>query len=189
MKIDVSSGTRGRGVMPKARGRRGQAQVEYILLIGLIILFILIVLIDYREAVNRFICKVTIAIGGDPGNCGSAPPPVAAVPVPPPAAPPAPPAPNPSPPPSPAPDPSPTPPTGELSGDWCVYWGGTFEYRTTFTLLADGNYQSARNGIINLTNPDQFKINNAEGPFTRQPDGSFYDPRPSYNGVAFKRCP
>jgi len=164
---------------------RGQAQVEYILLIGLVSLFIVVALIGFREAVIEYICKVIVAIGGDPiAGCGSPTAPAPEVAAAPPAA--APPAPNPPPP---TPTPSPTPLTGELSGEWCVYWGGDFSYRTTFTLLPDGNYRSGANGTINLGS-DRFLIQNAEGPFIRQPDGSWVDPlRYRPQGVAFRRCP
>ncbi|MEO8217334.1 MAG: Flp family type IVb pilin [Acidobacteriota bacterium] len=42
----------------------GQGMVEYILIIGLIVLFIVLVLMFFREAINKFINKVIGWING-----------------------------------------------------------------------------------------------------------------------------
>jgi Flp pilus assembly pilin Flp len=42
----------------------GQGMVEYILIIGLIVLFIVVVLMLFRDAINGFITKVTNWISG-----------------------------------------------------------------------------------------------------------------------------
>lgn len=162
---------------------RGQAQTEYILLIGLVSIFILMGLIGFRDAVSDFICRVTAFVSGEAADCGGggsdADPPmaVAAAPAPPP--------------PEPTPEPSPTPLVGEMSGEWCVYWFGNssnspVQYRDTWTLQPDGSYQSAYNGRILMTGPNQFVIERTgEGTFHRRPDGTFYDSR----NVGFERCP
>jgi hypothetical protein len=162
------------------RGRRGQAQTEYILLIGLVSVLIILALFGYRDAVSVFICRVTAFISGEPGECGaveasSGPQALAA-----PAAYP--------PPPDPTPEPSPTPLTGAMSGEWCVYWFGTREvrYRDNWTLQPDGSYLSDYNGRIAMTGPNQFVIERTgEGTFHRRPNGTFYDQRE----VGFERCP
>jgi hypothetical protein len=165
-------------VNPLLRGRRGQAQTEYILVIGLVSVLIILALFGYRDAVNAFICKVTAFVSGEAGDCGgggasTAPQALAA------------PAPDP-PPPEPTPEPSPTPLVGEMSGEWCVRWGGDdVVYRDTFTLQPDGSYQTLHNGRINMTGPNQFVIERTgEGPFVRRADGSFFDRRQ----VSFQRC-
>ena len=53
----------------------GQAQVEYILLIGLVIIFILIMLFNFRDSLNGFIGRVSAWIDGQDAPQPPPPPP------------------------------------------------------------------------------------------------------------------
>lgn len=48
------------------RDESGQGMVEYILIIGLIVLFIVVVLMFFREEINKFINKVIGWVSGAP---------------------------------------------------------------------------------------------------------------------------
>ena len=180
--------------------RRGQAQVEYILLIGLVSLFILVALISFRESVIGFLCEVIVAVGGDPiAGCGSqtAPAPVAVPVVPPPAVPaPTQAAANPSPSPAPTPTPASSPALENLAGKWCVFlssWPGSgFVYTDTFVPVANGTYSNDQKGVVLPTGPDRFEFRSpgggTEGPYVRQPDGSYQYTNRRPELITLRRC-
>jgi Flp pilus assembly pilin Flp len=109
------------------RRARGAASTEYILLIGLVVLFIIVGLIVWRDSVNDFISKVAAWIEG------SAVPETTPVAM---AAPPPPPPPAATPTPTPAPEDWP----GWLEGRWCSDDG-----------VNDVLYSRAGPGMINVT--------------------------------------
>ncbi|MEO8218075.1 MAG: hypothetical protein ABI718_13420 [Acidobacteriota bacterium] len=99
------------------RGNRGQAIAEYILLIGLIILFMIVVLYEFRDSVNIYTNRVIAWIEGQdtPPQPVATPTPAPRIVAPPPPA-------TPTPRPSTTPTPAPTPADDSatfLTGRWC----------------------------------------------------------------------
>ncbi|MEO8216559.1 MAG: hypothetical protein ABI718_05710 [Acidobacteriota bacterium] len=122
----------------------GQAQTEYILLIGLVIIFILVMLINFRDSLNGFTQRVTDWINGQTSPASAPPPPAA----PPPKVKPTPP---PTPPPKATPTPTPNPNMSDddwadwLVGVWC-FSGNTW----TVTRIGPGlvsAYQTSNAGV------------------------------------------
>ena len=96
-----------------SRGNRGQAIAEYILLIGLIIIFIIVVLYEFRDSVDIYTNRVIAWIEGQE----TPPQPVAPPPTP---------APRPvaAPPPAPTPTPRPSPTPVPVADDWATFLTG-----------------------------------------------------------------
>ena len=164
---------------PLAR-RRGQGQVEYILLIGLVCLFIVVALIWFRDAVADYTLRVADWIEGKPPT--QVTPASLAPPTP-----------------TPAPTPEPPPPPETLEGQWCVDdidTGLKSFYTLRFEPTGEGTYRvlfkssnnEFREGYSATTNgSDQFTLTNVGltvgSNFVRQPDGSF-----SNGGWILRRC-
>jgi Flp pilus assembly pilin Flp len=53
-----------RGLWKSFTDDSGQGMVEYILIIGLIVLFIVVILIVFRKQLNNFLNKISAWIGG-----------------------------------------------------------------------------------------------------------------------------
>jgi hypothetical protein len=155
---------------------RGQGQVEYILLIAVVCLFIVVALIWFRDAVADYTLRVADWIQGTPPS-QVAPASVS--------------------PPTPTPEPPPTPET--LNGQWCVDdidTGLNSILTMRFEPTGEGTYRvlfRSSNGefregySVTSNGPDQFTLYNLGMPvgsnFARQPDGSF-----SGSGWILRRC-
>lgn len=175
--------------------QRGQGQTEYILMLALVSIVILGGLFAYREAVKGLLCRVIVALGGNPGDCGSG---TAPAPNPPP---------NPAPAATstPAPTATPTPASSpfplNLAGRWCVFissFGGRglgpggSAYTQTFVPLGNGTFSTEQPGVVVPTGPDRFEFRSpsgsTEGPYVRQPDGSYQYTNRRPELITLRRC-
>jgi Flp pilus assembly pilin Flp len=158
--------------------RYGQAQVEYILLIGLVCLFIIAALFWFRDAVVGYTGRVADWIGGG-GSMAQAQRPAT----------------PPPPPPSPSPTPSPSPPPDAWAGVWCYQARGSdpapssFENAYEYVAVGDGTYRvfigPSGGPFRELTgtrmipvdaNTYTYEVNGVRGTILRQQaDGSFSD--------------
>jgi hypothetical protein len=145
----------------RAGASHAQAQAEYILLIGLIILFIIVVLLQFRDSVNGYTSKVIAWLDGS-ALPASAPP---SGPVTPPA---------PSPKPTPTLTPTPTPMSAEDWSKWLVgKWCGASDWTGGRTApgVVNGMPVTALGGerfrFTNPANPNDFTD------YERLPGGTF----------------
>jgi hypothetical protein len=180
--------------MHSFRKQGGQAQVEYILLIGLVSLAILGGLLAYREAVEQFICRTMAFIGGDPGQCGEPAP-----------------APPPEPPPEPvsAPPPQPAPPRAPVTseeftnffvGSWCgppgTGWTWNVSASGSNRVVTRANSFPPTTFIVEAVGPNHFRLTNAANPrevlvYQRLSDNSFRLASPlgqGYREGVYTRC-
>ena len=148
----------------------GQAMVEYIVLIGLIVLFLLVVLIQFRNSISAFTQSVVSyfeSASGPPVQVALANPPPPRPAAPPRAAPSAPP--KVAPPASPRPTPSATPAPESPSGKYCAPFNDV-EFRevgpgliTTQIIRKDGTREPAQTFRV-TTYPGGFRITSVSNP-------------------------
>jgi len=164
----------------------GQAMVEYILLIGLIVIFLIVLLFQFRNSVIGFTGELVEWF-----ERMSAPPP----PPPPPSFPP---------PQTSTPSPTPTPRTVDdwawLEGEWCgPYWKWTATRSGPAQILMGRTYptgaRSSGTGQLSTIGPNIFRMQSTSNPndwseFERRSDGTFIVLRSSDGPLPrlYRRC-